>query len=64
MNHEEADIAILISKYPQEQNYSVEVVNNGLTVATGEYITKLSALKFASFELLKLRDQQKEQNNA
>lgn len=56
MNHEPADIAILISKYPQEQNYSVEVVNNGLTVATGEYITRLSALKFASFELLKLRD--------
>lgn len=58
----EADIAILISKQPEDRNYSVEVVNNGLTVAYGEYITKLSALKFASIQLMHLRDQEKENN--
>lgn len=57
---DEADIAILITKSATDPNYTAEVIQQGLTVATGEYITKLSALKFASIQLMVLRDQEKE----
>jgi hypothetical protein len=55
---EEADIAILITKAPTDHNYTTEVIDKGLTVATGEYITRLSALKFASIQLMLLREQE------
>jgi hypothetical protein len=57
---DEADIAILITKSTTDPNYTAEVIQHGLTVATGEYLTKLSALKFASIQLMVLRDQEKE----
>lgn len=60
MNEETADIAILIGKAPEDRNYTVEVIDKGLTVAVGEYITRLSALKFASIQLMLLREQEKE----
>lgn len=56
---DEADIAILITKGATDPNYTAEIIERGLTVATGEYITKLSALKFASIHLTILRNQEK-----
>jgi hypothetical protein len=62
MSEETADIAILLGKAAEDRNFTVEVINDGITVATGEYITRLSALKFASIQLMLLREQEKENN--
>lgn len=65
MDNETADIAVLITKEPTDTNFTTEVIVNGKVVAAATYATKQAALRFASFETIRLTQQNREgRNNA
>lgn len=65
MDNETADIAVLITKEPTDHNFVTEVIIDGKVVAAGMYATKQAALRFATFETIRLTKQNNEgRNNA
>lgn len=54
MNDETADIAVLVTKDVTDAFFTAEVIVNGKLTAVGNYATKQAALRFASFETIRL----------
>lgn len=60
MNNDTADIAVLITKDPADAWFTAEVIVNGEVTAQATYATKQAALRYVSFETIRLT---KEANN-
>lgn len=65
MNNETADIAVLVTKDPKDQWFTTEVIVNGEVIKAQTYATKQAALRYASFETIRLTKENNEgRNNA
>lgn len=63
MDNDTADIAVLVTKDGEDPNFTTEVIVNGKVTAQGVYATKQAALRFASFEVIRLTKENSKEGN-
>lgn len=63
MNNDTADIAVLVIKDPSDEWFTAEVIVNGKVQSQGVYATKQAALRFASFETIRLTQENNKEGN-